>query len=161
MSYNEAHARAVRKYHRTHRDRMRARRALWKALKAGRITRTSCARCGSTIGLHGHHEDYSRPLDVVWLCGPCHISVHKVKRGTAAKPERPIRMKNRILELRRERGLTSRDLALLTGLNPQHLESIERGQTIPRLDTARKCTKALGVTLAEAFPSGPSPAANE
>lgn len=35
--------------------------------------------CGHTI--HGHHEDYSKPLDVVWLCDRCHNEVHLRKRG--------------------------------------------------------------------------------
>lgn len=40
-----------------------------------------CERCGGVpcLGmkrLDGHHDDYSRPLDVRWLCRPCHRRVH-------------------------------------------------------------------------------------
>ena len=28
--------------------------------------------------IHAHHEDYDRPLDVIWLCGGCHYQVHQV-----------------------------------------------------------------------------------
>jgi hypothetical protein len=35
-----------------------------------------CQGCGNDSKLHGHHEDYSRPLDVIWLCSACHRSLH-------------------------------------------------------------------------------------
>lgn len=38
----------------------------------------SCQICGATDRrLHGHHEDYSRPLEVIWVCPPCHREFHK------------------------------------------------------------------------------------
>ena len=30
--------------------------------------------------IHGHHEDYSEPLEVIWLCWECHARLHKNKR---------------------------------------------------------------------------------
>lgn len=44
-----------------------------KAVMSGEITPEACSVCGSTDRIHGHHEDYSRPLDVIWLC-PIHHS---------------------------------------------------------------------------------------
>lgn len=34
----------------------------------------NCLRTDNNI--HGHHFDYDKPLDVVWLCATCHIKVH-------------------------------------------------------------------------------------
>ena len=34
--------------------------------------------------LHGHHEDYSQPLEVVWLCAPCHGLRHRTGAALAA-----------------------------------------------------------------------------
>jgi hypothetical protein len=45
------------------------------AVKKGIIKRTPCVLCGSIKRLHGHHSDYSKPLDVVWLCHKHHHMV--------------------------------------------------------------------------------------
>jgi hypothetical protein len=38
----------------------------------------TCQHCGNIPKkLHGHHEDYSKPFDVIWLCFPCHRHFHK------------------------------------------------------------------------------------
>lgn len=36
-----------------------------------------CADCGCEIGVECHHEDYGKPLEVTWLCRPCHQRVHR------------------------------------------------------------------------------------
>lgn len=35
-----------------------------------------CEQCGSTRNVIRHHDDYSRPLDVRYLCRSCHAFVH-------------------------------------------------------------------------------------
>lgn len=55
---------------------VKARETLRDAVKHRRVTKPdSCERCGNKTErrfLHGHHHDYSRPLDVEWLCSRCH-----------------------------------------------------------------------------------------
>jgi hypothetical protein len=36
-----------------------------------------CEKCGAwSTKLDGHHADYSKPLEVVWLCRRCHKTLH-------------------------------------------------------------------------------------
>jgi|HubBroStandDraft_5_1064220.scaffolds.fasta_scaffold1449694_2 hypothetical protein len=55
--------------------------AYWKvrnALKGGSLVKPDvCSRCGKKARLHGHHADYSKPLEVEWLCHPCHVGEHQ------------------------------------------------------------------------------------
>lgn len=62
----------------------RARQAVNNAVRDGRLSKpSSCEDCGSEFALHGHHDDYSKPLEVRWLCAACHHQWH-AKNGEAA-----------------------------------------------------------------------------
>ena len=41
----------------------------------GRVIKKPCEVCGST-NAEKHHEDYSRPHDVNWLCRDHHLDLH-------------------------------------------------------------------------------------
>jgi hypothetical protein len=56
--------------------RMKCHNAVKRAIKAGTLVRQPCVRCGNEKSL-AHHEDYDFPLDVMWLCQPCHKQRHK------------------------------------------------------------------------------------
>jgi len=48
------------------------------AVRDGRLSRPDhCERCGGSGKIEGHHPDYSKPLEVMWLCDPCHKQEHK------------------------------------------------------------------------------------
>lgn len=49
------------------------------AIKSGHLTPAEeCERCGDMeVNLHAHHDDYSMPLSVRWLCPMCHAEWHK------------------------------------------------------------------------------------
>lgn len=49
------------------------------AIKSGRLIRPSqCSECGvvPTRAVEGHHEDYSKVYEVIWLCRACHKKRH-------------------------------------------------------------------------------------
>ncbi len=56
--------------------RLAAYTVLRKARRHGVINEMPCIRCGSMLNLHAHHEDYSKPLEVEWLCASCHRRRH-------------------------------------------------------------------------------------
>ena len=58
------------------------------ALKNGRIKRYPCVICNDSK-TDGHHWDYSRPLDVYWLCRRHHVAVH-TGRLFLPEPEEPL-----------------------------------------------------------------------
>lgn len=55
--------------------RQQARMVAARARRSGRLVPTPCVECGAHE-VHGHHGDYTRPLDVVWLCSGCHGKEH-------------------------------------------------------------------------------------
>lgn len=60
--------------------------AMHRAIKSGVLIRpNSCSKCGTDRWpIHAHHDDYSRPLHVRWLCAPCHVSLHTEARKEQA-----------------------------------------------------------------------------
>jgi ribosomal protein S27AE len=50
------------------------------ALKKGVLQKGVCVVCGATEVV-GHHEDYDKPLDVIWVCVKCHAELDKRKRA--------------------------------------------------------------------------------
>lgn len=67
-----------------YRVKARAHQMVATAVSQGKLKRSAvCQDCGdsSTNTLHGHHEDYAKPLDVVWLCVGCHRRRHRVHRS--------------------------------------------------------------------------------
>lgn len=70
-------ARARKKYKERYPERYKAKTALGNAVRDGRVERLPCFVCGGNE-THGHHPDYSSPLDVVWLCRGHHRQAHAV-----------------------------------------------------------------------------------
>jgi len=60
--------------------RYKARTCVNNALRRGAITKQPC-KCGNPK-VQAHHEDYSKPLEIDWMCRRCHLTVHGKKPYT-------------------------------------------------------------------------------
>ena len=65
-------------YKKRNKERHAAHTLVRLALAQGRLERgTECARCGDDYGpIQAHHHDYTKPLEVEWLCVSCHRNHH-------------------------------------------------------------------------------------
>lgn len=63
-------------------EKNRARRILTYHVRKGNLTQPSvCSICGKESKyIQGHHEDYSKPLDVIWVCPQCHRNIHNNRK---------------------------------------------------------------------------------
>jgi len=60
-------------------DKYYARQFVANAIRDGRLAKAStCYFCGCEGKLQAHHHDYSKPLDVFWLCTACHGKLHAI-----------------------------------------------------------------------------------
>jgi hypothetical protein len=80
MFHKEQHAAYMRRWRKTHplteaqRIKDRARSYANVYLKRGHLERQPC-KCGE-LNSQMHHEDYTKPLEIEWLCRPCHLRHH-------------------------------------------------------------------------------------
>ncbi len=73
QAFKEAVERSRRKYP----EKRLAQSKFTYAIASGKIQRPSiCSICGKSCIPHGHHPDYSKPLEVIWACHQCHVAFH-------------------------------------------------------------------------------------
>lgn len=77
---------AQKKRRANHPEKSRAHNAVRRAIKSGDLIRPDhCSICFCETKSVAHHNDYSKPLDVIWVCEPCHKRIH-VSGGVFALP---------------------------------------------------------------------------
>ena len=56
-------------------EKCKARRAVSSAIRADRLIPGPCEHVGAVCAgrIEGHHDDYSKPLEVRWLCKAHHV----------------------------------------------------------------------------------------
>lgn len=66
-----------KKYRENNREKTFAHHKVAEAVKRGELVRpTSCSKCNKDGKIHGHHNNYNEPLEVIWLCQNCHQELH-------------------------------------------------------------------------------------
>ena len=76
----------TRRWRERYPEKYAAHRAVAAALANGSLIRPGkCARCGKECKPHAHHDDYSKPLQVEWICFYCHNIEHKNIEGLALR----------------------------------------------------------------------------
>jgi len=76
----ESVAKAQKKYRAKYPERFKANSLLNNHVNRKGFQKEPCRDCGCTENIYGHHEDYNKPLDVIWLCPPCHSTLHREYR---------------------------------------------------------------------------------
>lgn len=70
-----ARRRAAQNSNRRYPEKSQARSVMTRAIKKGPLRRQPCEVCGNPKS-QGHHPDYSKPLEVRWLCARHHAHAH-------------------------------------------------------------------------------------
>jgi hypothetical protein len=72
------HTEYTREWRSRNPQKYKAQNAVNNAIARGKLKREPCKICGAKA--HAHHEDYSKPLDVIWVCPEHHAEMHKRKK---------------------------------------------------------------------------------
>jgi hypothetical protein len=75
-------AETVAAYYQKYPQRRKAHTAVHNAVRDRKLAKpVHCQVCGQVKRLHGHHHDYSKPLDVIWACRLCHLQLDVERRS--------------------------------------------------------------------------------
>jgi hypothetical protein len=62
-----------REWYQKNKEKRRAHVVLNRAVNSGKVMRPKeCSECKKECKPDGHHLDYSKPLEVIWICRACH-----------------------------------------------------------------------------------------
>jgi len=61
-----------------HKEERKIHRLVKKMVDKGVLYKsTYCVDCKKDCKTNGHHENYNKPFDVIWLCHQCHMKRHR------------------------------------------------------------------------------------
>jgi hypothetical protein len=73
-----ARKKALLNYKNNHPLKYAAQVIVGNAIRNGELIRSkNCSECNSDYKIEGHHDDYTKPLQVKWLCELCHKEWHR------------------------------------------------------------------------------------
>ncbi len=65
------------KYKLKYPNKIKAINAVNNAVVSGKLIRPKlCSICNENGRIEGHHADYSKPLEIIWVCKFCHMDLH-------------------------------------------------------------------------------------
>lgn len=67
---------SVTRYRKDNKEKAFAHWTVQHAKRSGKLRQQLCEECGES-NTHAHHDDYSKPLTVRWLCPKCHKKHHQ------------------------------------------------------------------------------------
>lgn len=77
-SYRGDRAGQNRRYALNNAHKVQAHNKVRWAITIGKLKRLeNCSICNDSGVIVAHHADYSKPLEVIWVCYKCHNDIHK------------------------------------------------------------------------------------
>jgi len=74
----KTHEKAMKTYYKNYPLKYASKVITRKAIRNGELIKSlNCSKCGSDEKIEGHHDDYTKPLEVRWLCEKCHKEWHR------------------------------------------------------------------------------------
>ncbi len=83
-AFKRSRYKTTKAYRKKNPNKTKAHRKIQYEISTGNLTKKPCEICG-TENTHAHHDDYSRPLDIRWLCSNHHRQWHK-ENGEGLNP---------------------------------------------------------------------------
>lgn len=77
LENTEMTAYITKKYRENNPKKYKAHSLVGSAIRSGKLSPEPCEVCGD-VKVHGHHCDYDKPLDVMWLCAEHHALWHRL-----------------------------------------------------------------------------------
>ena len=72
----DAMKKSTDKYNAKNKEKLQSHWKVKQAIKTGALVRAPCEVCGE-LKVDAHHDDYTKPLEVRWLCRDHHKELHR------------------------------------------------------------------------------------
>lgn len=79
-SHPEIIAKISKRWNDNNKEKRSAHRIAYRALLSGKIIKQPCKDCGRTDDVEMHHMDYSKPLDVIFVCPTHHKKYDDIRK---------------------------------------------------------------------------------
>lgn len=78
-SFRKWYAKNGKAYRLKNHEKMRSHEKVNDSLRYGKLSKQPCEVCATTKDVQAHHDDYTKPLEVHWLCRKHHRAHHDNK----------------------------------------------------------------------------------